>query len=174
MRMQRLIEGLLRYSRITVPQFVPVETGTVVSDAIANLAEAIHRSDAVITVNGTLPAVVGDETQLLQLFQNLLANALKYKKPKVPPRITVSAQWDNGEWLFSVKDNGIGIPAEDSEKVFEIFKRLHTVEEYPGTGIGLASCKKIVEQHHGRIWLESVPGEGTTFFFSLPERRHQQ
>jgi light-regulated signal transduction histidine kinase (bacteriophytochrome) len=168
-RMQSLIEGLLKYSRITRPEPGNVDTNGTFADAVANLAAAIRESDAEVTGNA-LPTVSGDSTQLLQLFQNLLSNGIKYRKPGTAPRVTVSAQQIDEAWLFSVRDNGIGIDRENHEKVFEIFRRLHTQEEYPGTGIGLASCKKIVEQHGGKIWLESSPGEGTTFFFTIPRK----
>lgn len=166
-RMQNLIEALLKYSRLSLVEFGWVETAVVVADAVANLTATIQETGAEIT-STELPIVWGDRTQLLQLFQNLLSNAIKYRKPGVPPRITVGAGQAELDWLFSVKDNGIGIEQQNFEQVFEIFRRLHTREEIPGTGIGLASCKKIVEQHHGRIWVESTPGEGTIFFFTMP------
>src|SRR5262249_2843683 len=123
--------------------------------------------DAEITREG-LPSVLGDRHQLIQLFQNLVGNAIKFRG-KEKPRIQVSAKKDGGEWVFAVQDNGIGIAAEHAEVIFMIFQRLHTRNEYPGNGIGLAICKKIVEQHHGRIWLESEPGLGSSFKFTLPE-----
>jgi light-regulated signal transduction histidine kinase (bacteriophytochrome) len=165
--MQGLIEGLLKYSRIRAPELSAVDTSTICASAMANLSAAITESGAKLSVKA-LPVVRGDAIMLMQLFQNLLSNAIKYRKPNVAPLITVTADKKAHEWLFSISDNGIGIPPEHYNDVFEIFRRLHTREEYPGTGIGLASCKKIVEQHGGRIWLESSPGVGTTFFFTLP------
>jgi light-regulated signal transduction histidine kinase (bacteriophytochrome) len=116
-----------------------------------------------------LPVVLGDATQLGQVFQNLLVNAIKFRGNE-PPRIHVSAQEQPEEWVFSIRDNGIGIAPQYFDRIFIIFQRLHTIEEYGGTGIGLAICKKIVERHGGRIWLESVVGAGTTFHFSIPKK----
>lgn len=144
-----------------------MDTNRIFADATANLGNAISESNAEIS-KGSLPTVLGDATQMLQLFQNLVGNAVKYRKPSVPPRVVVSAIRRKDEGIFSVRDNGIGMRKEDYETVFQMFRRLHTKEEYPGTGIGLASCKKIVEQHGGRIWVESSPGEGSTIFFSVP------
>jgi len=169
-RMQSLIEGLLNYSRIDSAEFDWVDTNQTFADAVANLATAIRESHGEVRC-GALPSVWGDATQMLQLFQNLIANGVKYRKRGVPPRIVVSAAQGQNEWVFSVRDNGIGIKKEDHETVFQMFRRLHTKDEYPGTGIGLASCKKIVEQHQGRIWIESSPGEGTTIFFTIPSTR---
>lgn len=166
-RMDSLIEGILNYSKIKVSDFDWVDTKVTVADAIANLATIIHDNHGEI-VSDQLPVVWGDATLLLQLFQNLISNALKYIKPGVPPRIVISVNKLEHEWLFSVKDNGIGIESKDFERIFQIFQRLHVQEEYAGTGIGLASCKRIVEQHQGRIWLDSSPGEGTIFFFTIP------
>jgi chemotaxis family two-component system sensor kinase Cph1 len=114
-----------------------------------------------------LPTVAGDEVQLVQLFQNLLANALKFRDSR-PPEIQVSAQKQDGQWLFAIQDNGIGIAPEHQARIFLIFQRLHHRSEYPGTGIGLAVCKKIVEQHGGLIWVKSEPGRSATFYFTLP------
>lgn len=173
-RMQNLIDGLLRYSRISGHlQLAPVDTNAVYAAAIANLAESIGEAGGAVTAD-QLPTVQGDETQLVQLFQNLIGNGLKYRKPGVVPHIHVSARREAGEWVFSVRDNGIGIDPQYFDRVFQIFQRLHTREEYPGTGIGLASCKKIVERHNGRIWLESTPGEGSTFYFTLPAEQAPQ
>lgn len=167
-RMQDLIEGLLRYSRIsTEKHFVTVDTNSIATTAIANLEQTIDEAGGEVTCD-QLPTVEGDEVQLVQLFQNLIGNGLKYRKPGVPPHVHLSARQEGKEWIFAVKDNGIGIAPQHFEKVFQIFQRLHTKEEYPGTGIGLASCKKIVERHGGRIWIESNPREGSTFYFTLP------
>lgn len=166
-RMERLIEGLLNYSRISSTKPTDVDTGATFNDACANLAKVMDETQAEVSCEN-LPTICGDKTQMLQLFQNLISNALKYRRPDVKPQIQVSAQHAGKEWIFSVRDNGIGIEKNDHEKVFQIFSRLHTQEEIPGTGIGLAACKKIVEQNHGRIWLESSPGEGTTVFFTVP------
>ena len=121
-----------------------------------------------MTIDG-LPTICANETQLTQLFQNLLSNALKYHPPEQPPQVDVSATHQENEWLFGIHDNGIGIQPEYFDQVFQIFQRLHTKDEYPGTGIGLATCKKIVENHGGRIWVDSDPALGTTFYFTLPE-----
>jgi chemotaxis family two-component system sensor kinase Cph1 len=123
-------------------------------------------SGAVVTAD-PLPTVRADQTQLGMLWQNLLSNALKFHGPE-PPHIHVSAQQEGAEGVFSVRDNGIGLDPTHAERIFVMFQRLHTRKEYPGTGIGLAVCKKIVERHGGRIWVESAPGEGATFFFTLP------
>lgn len=170
-RMQRLIEGLLNYSRITRgAEFEAVDANAALAAALENLVVAVRESGAEIT-SDPLPTVEGDEMQLIQLFQNLIGNALKYRKPEVQPRVHVSAAAGKGEWGFSVQDNGIGIAPEHFDRIFQVFQRLHTRDEYPGTGIGLAAAKKIVERHHGRIWVESEPGKGSTFFFTLPAER---
>src|SRR5262249_45624182 len=134
--------------------------------ALVNLHEAIDESGAGIT-HGVLPVVPADPLQLMQLFQNLIGNALKYRGDR-RPQIHVAAEAGEREWVFSVRDNGIGIDPRFRERIFVIFQRLHTRLEYPGTGIGLALCKRIVERHGGRIWVESEPGTGSTFSFSLP------
>jgi signal transduction histidine kinase len=168
-RMQKLIQGLLEYSRITRKgaELRTVDVNQIVSQALANLSAAVKESRATITKDD-LPTVLGDELQLVQLFQNLLANAIKYRKPDTPPLVLISSGRKNREWVFSVRDNGIGIESEHFDRIFLIFQRLHTREEYAGTGIGLSLCKRIVERHQGRIWVESKPGEGSTFFFTLP------
>lgn len=169
LRMQKLIEGLLAYSRIgrRSASFLSVDTNLVFSQVVSNLAVVIEETRAVVD-KGDLPTVSGDETQLIQLFQNLIGNALKFKRSDAAPVVAVAAKRTASEWVFSVKDNGIGIEPEYHDRIFLIFQRLHTRQKYPGTGIGLALCKRIVERHHGRIWVESVPGEGTTFFFTMP------
>ena len=132
-----------------------------------NLAKSIEQSGAAIT-HDPLPTVIADEVQLTQLFQNLIANAIKFRGREAP-RIHVSAARQGPQWIFAVRDHGIGIAPEHQERIFMIFQRLHHRSEYPGTGIGLAICKKIVERHGGRIWVESTPGEGATFYFTLTE-----
>lgn len=171
-RMNRLIDGLLSYSRITLrrEEFGVVDANGAFAAAVANLEEAIREAGAAVS-RDSLPQVRGDETQLAQLLQNLISNGLKYRKKGVSPQVHVTAHREGKVWVFAVQDNGIGIDPEHHERIFQIFQRLHTQEEYAGTGIGLASCKKIVEHHHGRIWLESTPGNGSTFFFSIPLER---
>jgi PAS domain S-box-containing protein len=168
-RMQRLINDLLTYSRVSTQGrlFEPTDSHSVLGEALLNLSTAIEVSGAIVT-NDDLPTVHADPTQLLQVFQNLIANAIKFRG-KDSPHVHVSAREEGGEWLFSVKDNGIGIDAHHSDRLFVIFQRLHTRQEYPGTGIGLALCKRIVERHGGRIWFESEPGVGSTFCFALPK-----
>ncbi len=168
-RMQRLINDLLAYSRVNTQGVPPesVDSHSVLGEALRNLSSAIEETRAII-VNDDLPVVRADSGQLTQLFQNLIGNAIKFRSAELP-LICVSCCDLGSEWCFSVKDNGIGIDKQYSEKVFVIFQRLHTRHEYPGTGIGLAICKRIVERHGGRIWFESWPGEGTTFFFTLPK-----
>jgi signal transduction histidine kinase len=168
-RMQKLIKELLAYSRITTSgnEFRPVDTNKMFDEAMANLSAAIEESHAVVTKDD-LPTVSGDEIQLVQLMQNLIGNAIKFRRPDIPPLVHVSAKREWVEWVFSVRDNGIGIEPEFSDRIFLIFQRLHTRGDYPGTGIGLTLCKRIVERHHGRIWVESVPGAGSTFYFTVP------
>ena len=169
-RMQELVRGLLEYSRVGPHARieVPIDSGEAFERAVANLRMAIDESGAVIK-RGRLPTVLADATQLEHVFQNLIGNAIKFRGPLVAS-IHIKAVRDNGVWLFSVKDNGIGIDARYADKVFAIFQRLHGRGEYPGTGLGLAICKKIIERHGGTIWFESEPGHGTTFYFTLPAR----
>jgi PAS domain S-box-containing protein len=168
-RMSTLIRDLLAYARVDTR--VKPDRAASCQDALdaslANLETAIAETGARVT-HDPLPAVVADKTRLVQLFQNLVGNALKFRRRDVPPRIHVGAKPDGGQWVLSVRDNGIGISADQFERVFGVFQRLHTRDEYPGTGIGLAICRKIVERHGGRIWVESTVGEGTTFSFTLP------
>jgi PAS domain S-box-containing protein len=179
-RMQKLIQGLLEYSRIGTRgrPFEPADCEQIFAGAIGNLKLAIDEAHAKV-IHTPLPTVMGDSVQLTQLFQNLIGNALKFRAVERPPRIEVGAerrvQPDAAslnkppyEWVFHVRDNGIGIESQYFERIFVIFQRLHTQDQYPGTGIGLSVCKKIVERHGGRIWIESKPGEGTAFFFALP------
>jgi signal transduction histidine kinase len=170
-RMQALINDLLQYSRVTThgKPFAPTDCSAVLDHALANLKVAIEESGALVT-HDELPTVLADDMQLTQLLQNLIGNAIKFHKPDTPPQVHVGVARKDGEWLFSVQDNGIGIGPHHLECIFLIFQRLHSQEEYEGTGIGLAVCKKIVERHGGRIWVESEPGQGSTFRFTLPDR----
>ncbi|MEK7787533.1 MAG: ATP-binding protein, partial [Chloroflexota bacterium] len=170
-RMQALITDLLAYSRVGTrgKPFEPTDGAAILKIVLANLAVAIAENGAAVTHDG-LPTVMADPTQMTQLFQNLLGNAIKFRGER-PPEIHVAAERREGEWLFSVRDNGIGIEPQYFERIYGVFQRLHTRREYPGTGIGLAICKKIVERHGGRIWVESEPGRGSTFFFTIPDRR---
>jgi signal transduction histidine kinase len=167
-RMQALIQNLLAFSRLgrKGKAFTPVDAAAPLKQALANLQSAIEECGAGIS-SGQLPTVLGDEVQLVQLFQNLIGNAIKFRGTEKPV-IQVRAESAGPEWTFSVSDNGIGIDPQFAERIFVIFQRLHSREEYPGTGIGLAFCKKIVERHGGRIWLASHPAPGTTFCFTLP------
>lgn len=168
--MQALIDGLLEYARAGREQAAaqPVDLGDVVDKTRTQLAVLIEETGAEVVVSAPLPRIEGDPLRLGQLFQNLIGNALKFRS-EAPPRIRIEAR-DSGDcWQLAVADNGIGIEPKHQQRVFEVFQRLHGREEYPGTGIGLAICKKIVESHGGRIWVESTPGAGTTFLFTLPK-----
>jgi PAS domain S-box-containing protein len=169
-RMQALIDDLLQYARIETraKPFAPVDCGRVLEVVLNNLQIAITEAHATVEVTTPLPTIQGDDLQLTQLFQNLIGNALKFRRPEAPPCVKIAAHLKHGEWVFSVQDNGIGIEPQHYERIFVIFQRLHTREEYAGTGIGLALCKKIIERHGGRIWVESVPGQGSTFCFAIP------
>lgn len=174
-RMQRLINDLLSYSRVGSRggDFAPTDCAAVVGTACANLRAAIEESGAAV-VTDPLPVVMADETQLLQLFQNLLGNAIKFRGDKAVV-VQVGATRCGNDWVFWVRDNGIGIEPQYRERIFQIFQRLHGRGRYPGTGIGLALAKKIVERHRGRIWVESEPGKGSTFYFTLPaEEPHRE
>ncbi len=168
-RMQALIDDLLTYSRIGTKgkSMQAVDCAKVVWSAMQTLQFAISETGARITWS-TLPTVIGDETQLTQLFQNLLGNAIKFRRCS-PPEIDIRADFEDGMWRISVRDNGIGIDAEYRDRIFEMFQRLHGTKSYPGNGIGLTICRKIVERHGGRIWFDSTPGEGSTFIFTLSQ-----
>jgi light-regulated signal transduction histidine kinase (bacteriophytochrome) len=167
-RMELLLRDLLAYSQVGSSGEGPpgpVVCTDVMNKVLLNLQASIEQNAAAVSWNG-LPRVQAHEVRLVQLFQNLVGNAIKYRRTE-PPRVNVNAEQRPGEWLFSVQDNGIGIKPEYAKQVFGIFKRLHG-NAYPGSGIGLAICQRIVESYGGRIWVESTPGEGSTFFFTLP------
>ncbi|HXJ61763.1 MAG TPA: ATP-binding protein [Verrucomicrobiae bacterium] len=167
-RMQQLIQDLLTYSRVGThgKEMVTTSCAEALEHALANLRMAITEAQAEIT-HESLPALRGDPIQLTQLFQNLVGNAIKFRGSG-PPRVQIGAQRKGADWEFHVADTGIGIAQQDFERIFVVFQHLHSSEKYPGTGIGLAVCKKIVERHGGRIWVESKLGKGTTFRFTLP------
>jgi signal transduction histidine kinase len=167
-RMQQLIQDLLAYARVGKQgrEFEPVECNEACDAALANLEVAIEKAGATVT-RDPLPAVNGDLTLLTQLFQNLVGNALKFRG-EAAPTVHLGCERKGGEWEFTVRDHGIGIAPQDFERIFVVFQRLHSREKYPGSGIGLSVCKKIVDRHGGRIWVESKPGRGTTFHFTIP------
>jgi PAS domain S-box-containing protein len=167
-RMQQLITDLLAYSRVGTrgKPFAPMDTEVVLAQALTHLRLAMDDCQAVVT-HDPLPTIPGDALQLVQLFQNLIGNAIKFHGAE-PPRVHIAATPKERFWEFAVRDNGIGFGPQYAERIFVIFQRLHTRQEYPGTGIGLAVCKRIVERHGGRIWAESAPGAGATFAFTLP------
>ena len=171
-RMKQLIEDLLAYSRVGTrdKNFKPVDAESSLKRALTNLRAAIQDSGATVTQD-KLPTIPCDEVQLAQLFQNLIGNALKFRKPDAAPAVHVGAAEQGAEWEFMVRDNGIGIEPQYFERIFMVFQRLHDKGEYPGTGIGLAIVKKVVERHGGRIWVQSEPGAGTTFHFTMPKER---
>ena len=168
-RMQRLIRDLLELSRVQTraKPLVPTDSAEVLRNVRANLLLLITESHAEIT-HDPMPTVMADGSQLAQLFQNLIANAIKFRGAN-PPRIHIGARRDSSHWEFSVRDHGIGIEPRFAEKIFRIFQRLHPDGDFEGTGIGMAVCKEIVERHGGRIWVESQPGQGSTFFFTIPD-----
>ena len=167
-RMQRMVDDLLLYSRVGSRggEMVPTDSGVAFDTAIKNLGAAIAETEARVE-HSALPVVRADASQLQRLFTNLIANAVKFRGTE-RPLVRIAAARDGAFWRFTVTDNGIGIDPKDSERIFVIFQRLHLREEYPGTGIGLAICRKIVERHGGRIWVESTAGSGSTFVFTLP------
>lgn len=169
-RMQALITDLLAHSRVQTNQerFQPVDMNRIAQHVLQHLASKIEECHAVVTVE-PLPTVCGNATMLTQLLQNLVGNALKFRGD-APPKVHISVQKQRNEWIFSVKDNGIGIDPKNAERIFVIFQRLHSRSKYTGTGIGLAICKKVVERHDGRIWVKSEIGAGATFYFALPAR----
>lgn len=168
-RMSQLINDLLDYSRVESQggAFTPVASGTILQEALGHLQVAVTEASADITHALDLPMVLADEPQLLRLFLNLIGNAIKYRAADRPPRIHIDAKRDHDRWVFSIRDNGIGIEPQYFERIFVIFQRLHARDEYAGTGVGLAVARRIVERHGGRIWVESQPGHGSTFYFTL-------
>jgi PAS domain S-box-containing protein len=168
-RMERLITDLLAFARVGTQSggFARTDLNALFRDAVHNLQESIRWAEGIVTCE-PLPRLTVDATQMVQLFQNLIGNALKFRSEQ-PPRIHVQARQEGGRWIFSVRDNGIGIDPKYFERIFQIFQRLHTRVRYPGTGIGLAICKKIVERHGGTIWVESAPAQGSVFLFSIHE-----
>lgn len=168
-RMKGMIDALLSYARVNTRgrELMPIDSGQVLADALKNLELAIEDNEATVLCD-PLPRINADEIQLGQLFQNLISNAIKFKKPDAPPQVRIGAQREHNVWHFTIADNGIGIDLTDNERIFLIFQRLHTRQQYPGTGIGLALCKKIVERHGGRIWVESEKDAGCTIHFTMP------
>ncbi|MGE5683052.1 MAG: sensor histidine kinase [Bacillota bacterium] len=166
--MQNLVSDLLKFSRISTKAktFEKTDLNTILETALNNLSINIKETNAQI-MKTDLPIVSCDKTQILQLFQNLISNAIKFTKGRTP-EIKINCKKEKDDWVFSISDNGVGIEQEYYERIFVIFQRLHTRDEYEGTGIGLAICRKIAEGHNGRIWVRSVPGEGSTFYFTLP------
>ena len=169
-RMQKLINDLLAYSRVDRrgSQFEQIDMDKVLKSALANLSVAIRESKAVVT-HDPLPTLVADQTQLAQVFQNLIGNAIKFRGER-PPEVHIGAQELDDAWRFEVRDNGIGIEPQYHQRIFLIFQRLHGRNDYPGIGIGLSLCQKIVESHGGRIWVESEAGQGSRFYFTIPHR----
>lgn len=167
--MQRMIRGLLEYSRVQTDgiELQPTDSSESLKAALGNLRGAIEETGGEVTVTD-MPVVMADSGQLGRLFQNLIGNAIKYRDPERPPRVAVRAERTGKEWTFAVEDNGIGIDPKYADRIFIVFRRLHGRGTYEGTGVGLAICKRIVEHHGGRIWVESTPGEGSRFFFTLP------
>jgi light-regulated signal transduction histidine kinase (bacteriophytochrome) len=170
-RMKSMIQGLLEYSRIdsAAKEFIKTDMNDNVEKAVSNLEFAVSESNAKIT-HDNLPNVIADPDQMVRVFQNLISNAIKYRTPQLPPRIHISTSTDpiRNEWVFSVQDNGIGMEKQYTHKISEVFKRLHTIDAYEGTGIGLAIVKRIIDRHGDRVWVESDYGKGSTFYFTIP------
>lgn len=170
-RMKEMIQGLLDYSKVGTKEekFKTINTEEVLKKVLLNLDDAIKESNAIIT-HEKLPIIKGNEDQLIQVFQNIISNAIKFKTPNKPPKIHISVKEDklNDEYIFSISDNGIGMEIQYTDKIFEVFKRLHTIDEYRGAGIGLSIAKRIIDRHSGKIWVESELGKGSVFYFTLP------
>lgn len=168
-RMQELINDLLAYSRAGTERIEkrPASFRDIVERALANLDLAIRESSAVVRY-GDLPVIQADEIKLTLVVQNLIGNSIKFRKADTPPEIAVTATPRDSEWVFAIDDNGIGFEPKYADRIFQMFQRLHGVNNYTGNGIGLAICRRIIEHHGGRLWAESEPGAGSTFFFTLP------
>jgi light-regulated signal transduction histidine kinase (bacteriophytochrome) len=168
-RMHNLISDLLIFSRVGTrgKSFKTTDMNTVLDAVIATFQQVIKETNTTITYK-PLPVIIADESQMIQLLQNLISNAIKFRSEE-SPRINVSGDLKADKWIFSVSDNGIGIDSKNFDRIFIIFQRLHKKEEYSGTGIGLAVCKKIIQRHRGKIWVESELGKGSTFYFSIPK-----
>ncbi|GIX06455.1 MAG: hypothetical protein KatS3mg115_0858 [Candidatus Poribacteria bacterium] len=171
--MARLIDSLLVFSRIETrarPHQL-VNMGTLVQEALEDLKPLLEEAQAQVLVRAEeMPALIGEPSQLRSLWINLISNAVKYRKPNEPPRVEIGHCEEATEYIFFVRDNGQGIAPEFQEEIFRLFRRLHPESEVPGTGMGLAICRRVVERHEGRIWVESSPGEGATFYFALPKK----
>ena len=167
--MQNLIDDVLVYSKLDRQgiKWEPTDVGVALNRALSHLRGQISQTGAIVTFD-PMPTIVADSTQLSQLFQNLIGNAIKFSKPNTVPQVDVSVAPRENDWLFAVRADGIGIDPKFFDRIFIIFQRLHTRDEYPGTGIGLTLCKKIVEYHHGKIWVNSELGQGATFLFTIP------
>jgi light-regulated signal transduction histidine kinase (bacteriophytochrome) len=173
-RMKVLIHDLLEYSRIgRKKELTPIDCNNLVQEIVADLDVIIKENNAKVNF-GRLPVINGYPTEMKQLFQNLISNGIKFHKPGEHPEINISGTRENGAWQFVCRDNGIGIAKEHWERIFVIFQRLHTRTQYEGSGIGLANCKKIVELHGGTIWVESLPGEGSAFHFTIPNLKFNE
>ncbi|HML05460.1 MAG TPA: ATP-binding protein, partial [Methanobacterium sp.] len=168
-RLQQMIIDLLEYSRIMTrgDLFTEVNVNDVLNDALFYLQGAIDDTCAEIT-HDPLPNVVADKNQLTKVFQNLISNSIKFRKKDISPKIHVSSKKEKNEYIFSVQDNGIGMESQYAERIFTIFQRLHTREEYQGTGIGLSIVRRVIERHRGHVWVESELGVGSTFYFTIP------
>jgi light-regulated signal transduction histidine kinase (bacteriophytochrome) len=168
--MQTLVQDLLAFSRVGrfEGKRQQIDCNAIMDDVITDLSEKIKEMNAEVA-HGELPALMADKSNISRLFLNLIGNALKFRKKDEPPRVIVTAERKYKEWQFAVSDNGIGIDPKYFDKIFVIFQRLHGKEEYPGSGMGLAICKKIVSNYGGKIWVESQPDKGTTFYFTIPQ-----
>ena len=168
-RMKDMVQGLLDYSRVGTKggEFNVFNAEDALNTALINLKSSLEECHAEVT-HDSLPDIVGDESQISRVFQNLIGNALKFRREGVKPKIHVSTQRNNGEYIFALSDNGIGIEEEYTDRIFEVFKRLHPIGEYQGVGIGLAIVKRIIERHGGHVWVESEFGVGSTFYFTIP------